>query len=119
VGLTSLQEFLILPEATPSSDPSWFGFPLTLREECGVSRVDLLKHLDQHKIGTRLLFGGNLTRQPYFQGLNYRIHNTLSNTDRIMNQTFWIGLYPGLSVEALGHSIKALEGFFAAHKLRQ
>jgi len=111
--LAPLQESLILPEATPSSDPSWFGFPLTLREDCGVNRVDLLKHLDQHKIGTRLLFGGNLTRQPYFQGLNYRIHGTLTNTDRIMNQTFWIGIFPGLSQEALEHSVRVLTTFFA------
>ncbi|MFZ1614678.1 MAG: lipopolysaccharide biosynthesis protein RfbH [Holophaga sp.] len=111
--LAPLQEFLILPEATPGSEPSWFGFPLTLREDCGVNRVALLKHLDQHKIGTRLLFGGNLTRQPYFQGLNYRIHGTLTNTDRIMNQTFWIGIFPGLSQEALAHSVRVLTAFFA------
>ncbi len=114
--LAGLQDFLILPEATRGSDPSWFGFPLTLREESGLSRVDLLKHLDQHKIGTRLLFGGNLTRQPYFQGLNYRVHGTLANTDRIMNQTFWIGIFPGLSPEALEHTVRVLEGFFAARK---
>ena len=114
--LEALQDFLILPESTPHSDPSWFGFPLTLREDAGVSRVDLLQHLDQHKIGTRLLFGGNLTRQPYFQGLHHRVHGALANTDRIMNQTLWIGVYPGLSEEALEHSLHSLETFFATRK---
>ena len=114
--LAPLRDFLVLPEATPASDPSWFGFPLTLREECGLSRVDLLKHLDQHRIGTRLLFGGNLTRQPYFQNQHYRIHGTLTNTDRIMNQTFWIGVFPGLSREALEHVVRVLKGFFEARK---
>ena len=71
--LSGCQEQLILPAATPHSDPSWFGFPITLRPERGIQRVDLLRHLDQHKIGTRLLFGGNLTRQPYFEGRQYRV----------------------------------------------
>ena len=99
--LKACAELLILPEATPHSDPSWFGFPLTLRPEARVSRLDLLRHLDQHKIGTRLLFGGNLTRQPYFQGRNYRVVGDLTNTDRIMHDTFWIGVYPGLDEEHL------------------
>ncbi len=102
--LRACEEFLILPQATPGSDPSWFGFPLTLRPTAGVSRVDLLRHLDQQRIGTRLLFGGNLTRQPYFQGRHYRIASDLPNTDRIMNDTFWIGLYPGLSEEMLDYA---------------
>ena len=114
--LAPLQDFLILPEATPKSDPSWFGFPLTLRDDCGVQRVDLLRHLDQHKIGTRLLFGGNLTRQPYFQGLNYRIHGGLDNTDRIMNQTFWLGLYPGLLEDSLNHTVDSMKSFFQSTK---
>ena len=117
--LAPLEKFLVLPEATPGSEPSWFGFPLTLREDSGVNRVDLLKHLDQHKIGTRLLFGGNLTRQPYFQNLTYRIHGTLTETDRIMNQTFWIGIFPGLSQQALEHTVRVLEGFFAHHSLER
>ena len=114
--LEGLREFLILPEATEGSEPSWFGFPLTLREECGVNRVELLRHLDQHRIGTRLLFGGNLTRQPYFQGQEYRVHGGLAQTDRIMHQTFWIGVFPGLSREALEHAVRVMEGFFAARK---
>lgn len=109
--LTACEEHLILPEPTPGSDPSWFGFPITLRPESGVSRVELLRHLDRHKIGTRLLFGGNLTRQPYFEGREYRVVGVLENTDRIMHDTFWIGVYPGLSDTMLSYAadeIKAL-----------
>ena len=109
--LAALQESLILPEATPGSDPSWFGFPLTLKPEAGVNRVDLLKYLDQHKIGVRLLFAGNLTRQPYMQGREYRISGTLAGADRIMNDTFWIGLYPGLTEEMLDHAAQRLCDF--------
>jgi CDP-4-dehydro-6-deoxyglucose reductase, E1 len=86
--LKTCEEFLILPEATPGSDPSWFGFPITIRDEADVTRVDLLKYLDQYKIGTRLLFAGNLTRQPYFNGRTYRVSGELKNTDRIMSDTF-------------------------------
>jgi len=111
-GLKSCEEFLILPEATQNADPSWFGFPMTLREESGINRVDLLTFLDQNKIGTRLLFAGNLTRQPYFESLNYRVHGELTNSDRVMNQTFWIGVYPGLEQEHLDFIIEKFEEFF-------
>lgn len=110
--LARLAEFIELPEATPESDPSWFGFPITLREDAPVSRVDLLQYLDQYKIGTRLLFAGNLIRQPYFAGRRYRVSGELRNTDRIMNDTFWIGLYPGLSEEMLEFTSSKLEQFF-------
>ncbi|MCP9473142.1 MAG: lipopolysaccharide biosynthesis protein RfbH [Nitrospira sp.] len=95
-GLADLEEWLILPEATPRSDPSWFGFPIMLRPGAPIARVELLEHLDRHRIGSRLLFGGNLTRQPYMQGRLFRVHRTLSTTDSIMNHAFWIGVYPGL-----------------------
>ena len=110
--LQSCTEFLILPEATEHSDPSWFGFPMTLKPEANVSRVDLLTYLDQHKIGTRLLFAGNLTRQPYMIGRNYRVSGELTNTDRVMNDTFWIGVFPGLTREMLDFTITKLEEFF-------
>ena len=109
---TTLEGFLILPEATVNSDPSWFGFPITLREDSGVDRVDLLKYLDQNKIGTRLLFAGNLTRQPYFDGRNYRVVGELTNTDRVMNQTFWVGTFPGLDSTHLDFIAEKLEDFF-------
>lgn len=110
--LQSCAEFLILPVATEHSDPSWFGFPMTLKPEANVSRVDLLTYLDQHKIGTRLLFAGNLTRQPYMVGRNYRVSGELTNTDRVMNDTFWIGVFPGLTREMLDYAVTKLEEFF-------
>ena len=110
--MTRLEEVLILPEATPRSDPSWFGYPLTLRDEAGSNRVDLLKFLDQHKIGTRLLFAGNLTRQPYFHGIEHRVVGDLTNTDRTMNNTFWIGLYPALGESHFNYVVEKLEEFF-------
>lgn len=111
-GLTNCQEFVILPEATPLSDPSWFGFPLTLRLGSGIKRVDLLRYLDQNKIGTRLLFAGNLTRQPYMQGRNFRISGDLANSDTVMNETFWIGAYPGLDENMLDFVLAKLRAFF-------
>lgn len=110
--LSSLEEFLQLPEATPGSEPAWFGFPITLRETSGVERVDLLKFLDQNKIGTRLLFAGNLTRQPYFHNVEHRIVGGLENTDRIMKQTFWLGTYPALNDEHFTFIAEKLEEFF-------
>lgn len=110
--LKACEEFLILPEATPGSDPSWFGFPITIRDNVGVTRVDLLRYLDQYKIGTRLLFAGNLTRQPYFGGRTYRISGELKNTDCIMNNTFWVGVYPGLTEVMLDYSAGQIESFF-------
>ena len=85
----------------PGCDPSWFGFPITLKENSGTIRVDFLKYLDKYKIGTRLLFAGNITRQPYFHNVQYRISGKLTNTDIIMNDTFWIGVYPGLIEEII------------------
>jgi CDP-6-deoxy-D-xylo-4-hexulose-3-dehydrase len=103
---------LVLPEATPGAEPSWFGFPISIREDAGISRVDLLKYLDQYRIGTRLLFAGNLARQPYFQGRHYRVSGELTNTDKVMNNTFWIGVYPGLNDTMLDHVGDRLETFF-------
>lgn len=100
--LSSLERYIILPEETLGSDPSWFGFPITLRDQAP-SRVDILKLLDLKKIGTRLLFAGNITRQPYFKGRPYRVINHLENTDRVMNNTFWVGIYPGITFEMLDY----------------
>ncbi|WP_431469978.1 lipopolysaccharide biosynthesis protein RfbH [Sphingosinithalassobacter sp. LHW66-3] len=110
--LTSLEDVFELPKATPRSNPSWFGFPITLKESAGVSRVDLIKFLDGHKIGTRLLFAGNLLRQPAYHGVNYRVVGGLENTDRIMNQTFWLGIYPGLNDSHFDFVGEKLEEFF-------
>ena len=110
--LEPLESFLILPEATDGAEPSWFGFPITLRDEAGTERTDLLRYLNQYKIGTRLLFGGNLTRQPYFEGRRYRIAGCLDNTDLVMNRTFWIGVYPGLTTEMLDFVSEKLASYF-------
>lgn len=110
--LEPLSEYIILPEATENSEPSWFGFPITLREERGFTRVDLISHLDKAMIGTRLLFAGNLIRQPYFSDVNYRVVGELKNTDRIMNQTFWVGIYPALGEAELRFIAESLTSFF-------
>ena len=110
--LKSCEEYLILPEATKNSDPSWFGFPITLRDQANVNRVDLLQYLDQYKVGTRLLFAGNLTRQPYMVGKQYRISGNLTNTDSILNNTFWVGIYPGLDELQLDYVAGKIETFF-------
>jgi len=111
-NLLSIESFVELPKPTENSEPSWFGFPITLNKNCGVSRKELTKYLDQNKIGTRLLFAGNLIRQPYFDGLDYRVVGDLPNTEITMNQTFWIGLYPGLTKMHLDYTIQKLEEFF-------
>jgi len=99
--LSGCEEFVCLPQATEHADPSWFGFPITLKENCPVTRLDLLTYLDQNKIGTRLLFAGNLTHQPYMLNAKYRIHGGLINTDNVMGNTFWIGVQPALTREML------------------
>jgi CDP-6-deoxy-D-xylo-4-hexulose-3-dehydrase len=109
--LRSCEEFLYLPEATEHSDPSWFGFPITLKESAPVSRLDLTTYLDQHKIGTRLLFAGNLTCQPYMIDAKYRISGELKNTDMVMKNTFWIGVQPALTPEMLEFAALKIETF--------
>ena len=113
--LQSCQDFLILPEATENSDPSWFGFLITIKPEANIRRVDLLSYLDQEKIGTRLLFAGNLTRQPYMQGLNYRVSGDLTHTDKVMNDSFWVGVYPGLTEEMLDFIATKIESFLGVN----
>ncbi|AZR81688.1 lipopolysaccharide biosynthesis protein RfbH [Thiomicrospira sp. S5] len=110
--LNSVTDFIELTEPTENSKPSWFGFPITLKEAAGVNRVDLTKYLDQCKIGTRLLFAGNLIRQPYFEGVEYRVVGGLTNTDITMNQTLWLGIYPGLGKEHLDYIAEKIEEFF-------
>ena len=109
--LTNCAEFVDLPVATEHSDPSWFGFPITLKENCPVSRVELLTYLDQNKVGTRLLFAGNLTRQPSMAEAVYRTSGDLTNTDRVMHNTFWIGVQPALSLNMLEFSARKIENY--------
>ncbi len=110
--MAEFEEFLILPEATPDSDPSWFGFPITLRESAGCDRVDLLRYLDEQRIGTRLIFAGNVTRQPYFAGRTYRVSGTLDNADLIMKNTFHIGTFPGIDDEMIDYMVDRIGQFF-------
>lgn len=113
--LETCEQFLILPEATENTDPSWFGFPITLKEDSGVSRKDMQEYLDQNKIGTRLLFAGNLTRQPYMIGREFRVSGELTNTDIIMNNTFWIGVQPALTEEMMEYSAGQIETFLGVN----
>jgi len=111
-NLKDLEDFLILPEPEKNSEPSWFGFPLTLKKKNRYNRNDLVKYLNDYKIGTRLLFSGNLTKQPYMKNINFKVHGNLENTDLIMENTFWIGLYPGLSKQHLEYSVLKIKSFF-------
>jgi len=109
--LSLCSDFLQLPIATENSDPSWFGFPITLNEDCPVTRSELISYLDQNKIGTRLLFAGNLTKQPYMKNCHFRISEDLINTDHIMNNTFWIGVQPSLTNEMLEFVVNKIETY--------
>ena len=104
-GLRPLGDMFILPEATPGTEPSWFGFSLTLREDAPLSRHAVLSRLNDARIGTRMLFGGNLVRQPYMQGRAFRISGSLTNADIVVDRTFWIGVYPGLDDAAIDYVI--------------
>jgi CDP-6-deoxy-D-xylo-4-hexulose-3-dehydrase len=115
-ALQPLEEYLMLPEATPGSDPSWFGFPIAVRENAPFRRDELIRELESKKIGTRLLFGGNLLRQPAYEGCEYRAIGTLPNTDFVMNNVFWVGVYPGLTKPMLDFIVDALCEFAANSK---
>ena len=103
--MSKFEKFFILPEATSKSDPAWFGFPITVRKDSPFSRTELLQFLTERKVDTRPLFAGNITKQPYFKNIDYRISGSLKNTDEIMNQSFWIGVYPGLDEKMLEYVV--------------
>ncbi|WP_305150823.1 lipopolysaccharide biosynthesis protein RfbH [uncultured Dubosiella sp.] len=114
-GLKGLEEYLILPEATENSDPSWFGFLITCKE--GVDRNALVQYIEDKGVQTRMLFAGNLTKHPCFdemraEGKGYRIVGDLTNTDRIMNESFWVGLYPGMSEKKIDYMVKVIRNYF-------
>jgi CDP-6-deoxy-D-xylo-4-hexulose-3-dehydrase len=110
-ALKPLEEFLVLPEATPNSDPSWFGFPIGVKKDAPFKRDQLTAALEVQKIGTRLLFAGNLTRQPAYEGWEYRVSGDLANTDYVMNNVFWIGVFPGLTEPMLDFIVKTATDF--------
>lgn len=110
-SFTALEDFFVLPEATAGSDPSWFGFPLMVRNDAPFTRTELVTFLEQKKIASRMLFGGNLVRQPAYQNIRYRVVGNLANADRTMNQAFWIGVYPGLTAAMLDYVVELFNAF--------
>ena len=112
-ALSDVQDF-IMPEATVNSDPSWFGFPITIRPGSSIDRTALLRHLDDKKIGTRLLFAGNLLKQPAYRNIEHRVIGDLKNSDLVMTNTFWLGVYPGLTDEMLNYVSEVVHDFVKA-----
>lgn len=112
-SLSNIQDF-VMPEATANSDPSWFGFPITIRPDSGLDRTKLLRHLDEKKIGTRLLFAGNLLKQPAYRNIEHRVIGDLKNSDLVMTNTFWLGVYPGLTDEMLNYVSEVVHDFVKA-----
>jgi CDP-6-deoxy-D-xylo-4-hexulose-3-dehydrase len=110
-NLKQFEEFLILPEATENSEPSWFGFPITVRDKSPFKRDELVWFLNESKIGTRLLFAGNLIKQPYMLNQKYRVVGDLKNADIVMRDTFWVGVYPGLTEAHLSYMIEKFAEF--------
>lgn len=117
-GLKQFEDVFILPKWEKEADPSWFGFLLTIKESAKFNRDEIAQFLNSKKIGTRYLFAGNLLRQPYFTNkeINYRVVGDLKNTDLVMERTFWVGVYPGLSDEMLGYMIQCVNEFVVAHR---
>ena len=110
-GLQDLEDFFVLPQATLHSDPSWFGFLMGVRDGAPFTRDDVVQHLEAHHIGTRLLFAGNLVRQPAYKNANYRVVSDLKNSDWVMHHAFWVGLHPGLSAEMLAYVTGVIHEF--------
>jgi CDP-6-deoxy-D-xylo-4-hexulose-3-dehydrase len=110
-GLEDMTKYFILPRPTRNSDPSWFGFIITVKEDAPFNKNEIVAYLELNRIQTRMLFAGNLTRQPSFEGVNYRIHGDLTNTDIILNNTFLVGVYPGLTDEMIDFVISRIREF--------
>ena len=110
-GLRGLEDVFILPKATAKSDPSWFGFLLTVRDGAPFMRDELVRYLNEKRIGTRLLFGGNLIRQPYMLGRDFRVVGDVANSDKVMHDTFWIGVYPGLGESEIEYMLDTIRAF--------
>ncbi len=115
-ALQPLTDVLLLPEANENSDPSWFGFPIAVHEDAPFTRDELTRHFDAAKIGTRLMFAGNLLRQPAYQGIECRVIGTMKNTDFVMNQVFWLGVFPGLTEAMLDYIADTAKAFVAEKK---
>jgi len=115
-GLKKYERYFILPQAAKNSEPSWFGFPLLVKSSAQFTRADIVLHLEKNKIATRMLFGGNLTKQPAYQGVKFRIAGDLRNTDLVMNNLFWIGVYPGISKVHISYIICVFEKFIKQYR---
>ena len=115
-GLKKYEQYFILPEVEDEADPSWFGFLLTVREDAGFTKNEIVQYLEDNKIATRMLFAGNITRHPSFKDVVYKISGNLLNTDHIMNNTFWIGVYPEITKEKLNYVLKTFDNFFSKMK---
>lgn len=111
-GLKKFDKYFILPKIEPKADPSWFGFPITIRKDAGFAREEIIKYLENNKIATRMLFAGNIVRHPSFKNVNYRIYGNLKNTDFIMNNTFWLGVYPGFTNKIINYILEKFGEFF-------
>ena len=114
-ALEKYSQFVVLPSVARGADPSWFGFPLLVRDDAPFCRWDLIEYLEDHKIATRMLFGGNLIKQPAYEGVRYRVSGSLKNTDAVMDNLFWVGVYPGLTIEMLNYMIAMFDRFFARY----
>jgi len=110
--LIKYEKYLLLPQPAKKSEPSWFGFPILVRENAPFSRVDIVNFLEEHKIATRMLFGGNLLRQPAYKNIKCRIVGGLENTDLVMNNLFWVGVYPGITEEKMRYVKRIVSDFF-------
>jgi CDP-6-deoxy-D-xylo-4-hexulose-3-dehydrase len=111
-NLKKYEEILILPKATKNSDPSWFGFPITVRKNRVFNKNQIVSYLESKKISTRMLFAGNITKQPAYENIKYKIYGDLRNTDIIMSDTFWVGVYPGLTNQMLEYILECFDEFF-------
>ena len=110
--LKKYKKYFILPQTTKSSDPSWFGFPIFVKEEAPFNRADIVEYLETNKIATRMLFGGNLTKQPAYENTKFRVVEDWKNTDLVMNNLFWIGVYPGITKAKINYIIRIFNNFF-------
>ena len=111
-ALKKYEKYLLLPQATPKTVPSWFGFPILVKDNKKFNRADIVNYLENKKVATRMLFGGNLVKQPAYKNVKYKVSGKLANTDLVMNHLFWIGVYPGLSNSMLNYMVKTFDGFF-------
>jgi CDP-6-deoxy-D-xylo-4-hexulose-3-dehydrase len=109
--LKKFEQYFILPEKTENSEPAWFGFPITIKEKAPFTLAEINGYLFSHNVDTRPIFTGNITRQPYFKNKKFRVSGSLENSDKIMMRTFWIGVYPGLTVDMMEYVVKTIEDF--------